>query len=207
MRNSKYKTGFIKIATSTAGGPQGRPLANIAFPALIDGPLKETEAKFPGVEVKAIQDACDIYGPPDLVFNSLPEGSDGALHFLLERLADCNLQPNKEKFQYYATTAAATEKAPIWLQRPYHITDSTLKATIEALESSSSMAASEAKRAPPDRQAAAMEAADKVKQAANAARAAVPEHFRSYGVITCGAALGDKAFIAAFLDAQGGPPL
>ena len=65
------------------------------------------------------------------------------------------------------------------------------------------MATSEAKRAPPDRQAAAMEAADKAKQASNATRAAVPEHLRSYGVITCGAALGDKAFIAAFLDAQG----
>jgi hypothetical protein len=49
-----------------------------------------------------------------------------------------------------------------------------------------------------------MEAAGKAKQAANAARAAVPEHLRSYGVITCGAALGDKAFIAAFLDVQGG---
>ena len=48
-----------------------------------------------------------------------------------------------------------------------------------------------------------MEAADKAKQASNATRAAVPEHLRSCGVITCGAALGDKAFIAAFLDAQG----
>jgi hypothetical protein len=47
MRNSKSETGFIKIATSTAGGPQGSPLTNIAFPALINGPLKETEAKFP----------------------------------------------------------------------------------------------------------------------------------------------------------------
>jgi hypothetical protein len=66
------------------------------------------------------------------------------------------------------------------------------------------MATSEAKRAPPDRQAAAMEAAVKAKQASNATRAAIPEHLRSCGVITCGAALGDKAFIAAFLDAQRG---
>ena len=87
--------------------------------------------------------------------------------------------------------AAATEKAPIWLKRPYHITDSTLRATIEALESASAVAISEAKRAPPDRQAAAMEAADKAKQASNATRAAVPEHLCSCGVITCGAALGD----------------
>jgi hypothetical protein len=48
-----------------------------------------------------------------------------------------------------------------------------------------------------------MEAADKAKKASNATRAAVPKHLRSCGVITCGAALGDKAFIAAFLDAQG----
>ena len=98
MRNSKSKTGFIKIATSTAGGPQGSPLTNIAFPALINGPLKETKAKFPGVEIQAIQYDCDIYGLPDFVFGSLPDGSDGALHFLLERLADCNLQPKKDEF-------------------------------------------------------------------------------------------------------------
>ena len=62
MRNSKSKTGFIKVTTSTAGGPQRSPLTNVAFPVVINGPLKETERKFQGVEIKAIQDDCDIYG-------------------------------------------------------------------------------------------------------------------------------------------------
>ena len=48
MRDSKSPTGFAEACTSTAGGPQGSPLTNLAFPALINNALKTTEAKFPG---------------------------------------------------------------------------------------------------------------------------------------------------------------
>ena len=75
------------VAPSTAGGPQGSPLTNVAFQVVINGSLKETENKFPGVEIKAIQDDCVIYSPPELVFGSQPDGSDSALHYLLMRLA------------------------------------------------------------------------------------------------------------------------
>ena len=45
-------------------------------------------------------------------------------------------------------------------------------------------------------------ALSQAKIAAKETRSAVPEEHRSYGVTTCGAALGDKAYIAAFLDLQ-----
>ena len=53
---------------------------------------------------------------------------------------------------------------------------------------------------PPEQRDAAKAAAEAAKQVATAARAEVPEGHRSYGVITCGAALGDKASITAFLE-------
>ena len=57
--------------------------------------------------------------------------SDGALRYLLTRLVEYNLHPNKGKFQFYAATEAAAKKAPSWLPRPYYITDDNLRANIE----------------------------------------------------------------------------
>ena len=109
MRDSKSPTGFARVCTATADGPQGSPLTDLAFPALINKALKATEAKFPGVELRAIQDDIDAAPPPDLIFGSNQDGSDGALHFLLEQLAELRLEPNKSKFQFYATTERAAE--------------------------------------------------------------------------------------------------
>ena len=47
-----------------------------------------------------------------------------------------------------------------------------------------------------------MEAAEAATEAVKAARIRIPDNYRSFGVITCGAALGDKEYVAAFLDAQ-----
>ena len=54
MKNFKSKNGFIKVATSMAGAPQGNPLTYVVFPVVINRALKETESKFPGVENRAI---------------------------------------------------------------------------------------------------------------------------------------------------------
>ena len=68
--------------------------------------------------------------------------------------------PNKGKFQFYATTEAAAEKAPSWLPRPSRITNDNLTANTKNLENKAAGARAEAKRAPPDKQAAATEAAE-----------------------------------------------
>ena len=200
MRDSKSPTGFAEACTSTAGGPQGSPLTNLAFPALINNALKTTEAKFPGVELRAIQDDIDAAGPPDLIFGSNPDGSDGALHFLIEQLAQLRLKPNKKKFQLYATTQRAAEQAPGWLPRPFHITDPDRRAAVAGLEAEAAAAATNARGAPPGQRESAEAAAAKAKEEAAAARADVPNECRAYGVITCGAALGDAPYIAAFLE-------
>ena len=200
MRDSKSPTGFARVCTSTAGGPQGSPLTNLAFPALINKALKATEAKFPGVELRAIQDDIDAAGPPDLIFGSNQDGSDGALHFLLEQLAELRLEPNKSKFQFYATTERAAERAPNWLPRPFFITDPDRRAAVDGLEATAAAAAANARSAPPGERVSAEAAAANAKEEAEAARADVPNEYRAHGVITCGAALGDAPFIAAFLE-------
>ena len=197
MRSSSSPTGFTKICESTAGGPQGSPITNLAFPIIINKAVKDTEARFEGVEIRCIQDDADIIGPPNLIF-----GAHGALNFLLSELAKCNLAPNKSKFQLYATSAEAAAEAPGWLPRPFHITDDELRESVEKLDAEATTAATAAKRATPTHRAFAELLAEHAKIAAKETRSAVPEEHRSYGVTTCGAALGDKAYIAAFLDLQ-----
>ena len=151
-------------------------------------------------EKSAIQDDIDASGPPDLIFGSNQDGSNGALHFLLEQLAELDLKPNKSKFQFYATTERAAERAPSWLPRPFYITDPDRRAAVDDLEAKAAAAANNARSAPPGERESAEAAAAKAKEEAEAARADVPNECRAHGVITCGAALGDAPFIAAFLE-------
>jgi len=149
------------------------------------------------VEIRCTQDDADIIGPPNRIF-----GAHGALNFLLNELAKCNLAPNKSKFQLYATSAEAAEEAPGWLPRPFRITDDELRERVEKLDTEATTTAAAAKRATPAHRAFAEAVAEQAKIAAKETRSAVPEEHRSYGVTTCGAALGDKAYVAAFLDLQ-----
>ena len=70
MRSSSSPTGFTKISESTAGGPQGSPITNLAFPIIINKTVKDTEARFEGVEIRCIQDDADIIGSPILIFGA-----------------------------------------------------------------------------------------------------------------------------------------
>ena len=51
--------GFRLLKSFDVGGAQGSPLSPIIFPAAIDGAMKATEAKYPGVKLTAIQDDID----------------------------------------------------------------------------------------------------------------------------------------------------
>jgi len=148
MRSSSSPTGSTKICESTAGGPQGSPITNLAFPIIINKAVKDTEARFEGVEIRCIQDDADIIGPPNLIF-----GAHGALNFLLSELAKCNLAPSKSKFQLYATSAEAAAEAPGWLPRPFRITDDELRESVEKLDAEATTAATAAKRATPTHRA------------------------------------------------------
>ena len=109
MRMPNADRGLAHLCDGKAGGPQGSALTNVTFPVAINTALKATEAKYPHDEVRAIQDDCDIMGPPDEVFGTTNEygeiEDEGALQFLLDELAKLDLEPNKGKFQAYLVHA------------------------------------------------------------------------------------------------------
>ena len=106
--------------------------------------------------------------PPDLIFGSNQDVSDGALHFLIKQLTELRLKPNKKKFQLYATTKRAAEQAPDWLPRPFHITDPDRRAAVDGLEAEAAAAATNARGAPPGQRESAEAAAAKAKEEAEA---------------------------------------
>ena len=99
MRSPGAPRGFTHLCDGLAGGPQGSALTNLTFPMVLDAALKAVEAKFDGVEVRAIQDDCDLMGPPEQLFGT--NGDNGALQFLLDELAKIDLEPDLTKFQTY----------------------------------------------------------------------------------------------------------
>ena len=123
---------------------------------------------------------------------------------MLEELRKVGLEPNHGKFQLYATTEAAAEYARDggfdWLPRPFHVTDDTTRASIEELEEEAKMTAARAARKGTTRQQKRAAAAAK-KKAADAHRQ-VPVKDRTYGIITCGAAVGSDEWKASYLRAK-----
>lgn len=189
--------GFIYLCDGMAGGPQGSPFTNLFFPLAIDSALKDTEAKYPGVEVKAIQDDIDLSGDPAVIL-----GPDGALQYLLTALAACDLKPNHSKFQAITTDREAWTAAgpPSWLECGYIITDPALKTEVDLADALAKAALIEAENAPPADKIEADRAALALVEKAKAARLAVPEDKKAYGAISCGTAIGDDAFISDYLD-------
>ena len=82
----------------------------------MDNSLKKTEAAFPGVELKAIQDDITIYGKPEKAW--------GALKFLRARLEEnLHLKVNLPKCRCYGTTPIACQGKPDWLDEPKSLLD------------------------------------------------------------------------------------
>ena len=81
MRSSQSKSGFSHICNSERGGGQGNALSGLIFVLTIDRALKDIEAHFPGVKVKAIHDDITLIGPPEMIF-----GEDKSMMFLEKRL-------------------------------------------------------------------------------------------------------------------------
>jgi len=131
------------------GGPQGSALTCIVFPTPLDGILKETERRFPGVETKAIQDDVGLYGDPAIIL-----GEGGALDFILAELQKVDLKPNLQKIQAYTTSpaefqAALSAEQKRWLKRTFIITDPNLRSQIKHAETRASEAKAAAADAPP----------------------------------------------------------
>ena len=199
VRDAGAGRGLKWLCEGRAGGPQGSALTSVAFPVLLDVILKAVERKHPGVEVKAIQDDVDLYGDPADIL-----GDDGALEFLLAELKRiAKLKPNRKKFQAYTPTPeaynAALAPGQQWLKRPFVITDPETRDRVKAADDLARGMAAAARVAPPELRAAAEAEARSLATAASEMREGTPEGHRAYGIIGCGAAVGDDAFIADFL--------
>ena len=199
VRDAGAGRGLKWLCEGRAGGPQGSALTSVAFPVLLDVILKAVERKYPGVEVKAIQDDVDLYGDPADIL-----GDDGALEFLLAELKRiAKLKPNRKKFQAYTPTPeaynAALAPGQQWLKRPFVITDPETRDRVKAADDLARGMAAAARVAPPELRAAAEAEARSLATAASEMREGTPEGHRAYGIIGCGAAVGDDAFIADFL--------
>jgi hypothetical protein len=196
IRDSKSENGLSFLCPSTAGGPQGSAITNVAFPMVIDEALKTVEEQFPGVVVRAIQDDIDVMGNPDLIFSA--NGTQGALDFLLEQLRKVGLEPNLKKFQAYTTHPEACALPP-WLPRTFLITCPIDKANVASAEAAAEAAAAAAKNSTNTNREELHQEAEAARKAAEDARARVPENHKAYGVVICGAALGDQNFEEEFL--------
>ena len=94
VRSEEGERGFVYLCDGVADGPQDCPLTNLLFPLAINSALKATEAKYPGVEAKAIQDDIDLSWDPAVIM-----GPNRALQYLLAALETSDPTPNHSKFQ------------------------------------------------------------------------------------------------------------
>ena len=137
-------------------------------------------------------------GDPAEVFG--PNGDDGALQYLLRRLEEVGLKSESSKSQCYVVN---TDVIPPTIPRPFHITDPNLQAQVDEKEAAAMAAEQAARVAPAHRKEEAERKAEDARTAANDARRAVPEEHRAYGINSCGAALGDDAYVANFIQEEG----
>ena len=113
------------------GGGQGNALTGQFYVVNQDPALKAVQAKFPNVDIKAIQDDITIFGDPEDIFDEIDDRGEvtklGALSLLIQELKARGLDCNKIKFACAGTTPDACARKPSWLKEP---------TTIEAADSS-----------------------------------------------------------------------
>ena len=125
MRDATAARGLKQVCEGRAGGPQGSALTCIVFPILLDGILKETERRFPGVETvaitetKAIKDDVGLYSDPAIILSERG--------FILAEFHKVDLKPNLKKFRSYTISpaefqAALSAEQKRWLKRTFIIT-------------------------------------------------------------------------------------
>jgi hypothetical protein len=110
MRSRDDKSGFSHLCRVSSGGGQGNGLTGCIFAGTINKAVKDTEARFPGVEIKCIHDDMTMLGPASACFDT--EGREGALTFLTQMLEGRGLTINHNKHQFLATSDEARAMIP-----------------------------------------------------------------------------------------------
>ena len=95
MRDYTSPTKFDLLCEGLKGGGQGNALTGQFYVINQDPALKAVQAKFPNVDIKAIQDDITIFGDPDDLFDETDDEGRvtevGALTLLDVKLKDCGL--------------------------------------------------------------------------------------------------------------------
>ncbi len=70
MRSRIDKSGYTHLCQVKSGRGQGNGLTGIIFACTINRAVKDTEARFPGVEIKCIPDDMTLVGPAVAFFGT-----------------------------------------------------------------------------------------------------------------------------------------
>ena len=125
MRDNNSQKKFDYLCDGLMGGGQGNALTGQFYVINQDPALKAVQAKFPNVDLKAIQDDITIFGDPEDLFDETDDEGQvtevGALSLLVQELKDRGLECNLTKFACAGTTPDACAKKPSWLSEPTSI--------------------------------------------------------------------------------------
>ena len=120
MRDSTSQTKFEFLCDGLMGGGQGNALTGQFYVVNQDPALKAVQAKFPNVDIKAIQDDITIFGDPEDIFDETDDEGKvtklGALSLLIQELKARGLDCNRIKFACAGTTPDACARKPSWLK-------------------------------------------------------------------------------------------
>ena len=109
MRSNQTASGYSHICNSEKGGGQGNALTGLFYVINQNPALKETEARYPECELKAIHDDITLIGPPAAVW-----GEDGCLAFLIKALEDRGHTVSRNKCSALGSTPSACDNKPDW---------------------------------------------------------------------------------------------
>ena len=120
MRDFTSQTKFEFLCDGLMGGGQGNALTGQFYVVNQDPALKAVQAKFPNVDIKAIQDDITIFGDPEDIFDETDDEGKvtkmDALSLLIQELKARGLDCNKIKFACAGTTPDACARKPSWLK-------------------------------------------------------------------------------------------
>ncbi len=87
-----------------------------------DPALKAVQAKFPNVDIKAIQDDITIFGDSEDIFDEIGDGGEviklGALSLIIQELKARGLDCTRIKFACAGTKPDACARKQLWLKEP-----------------------------------------------------------------------------------------
>jgi hypothetical protein len=110
MRSRIDKSGYTHLCQVKSGGREGNGLTGVIFACTINRAVKDTEARFLGVEIKSIHDDMTLLSPAVTCFGTANQ--EGAPAYLTQRWEDRRLTINENKYHFLGTSGEARAIIP-----------------------------------------------------------------------------------------------